>query len=193
MALAVFAIRFFGGETAVRQAEWWIGDAALASVFALPGLVGLGGRRDVFLAAGIASVAFGLTLVSIVTLPLVVPGVLFLIAFGREPERERGHPGRATAVLLVTGWGALALLLFTPFMLVCWTKTEYRDGRVVVERDREAERRARSGFFSQTSKPPSRDVVSDEGGCTEGAIPPSRSIAALVLVGAGALVSRKLV
>lgn len=195
LALGLFALRFFGTNAIVHGAEWWIGDVALASVFALPAFVGLratADRPELLLGAGILSLVLSVALlVSVVTLPLVVPGVLYLIAYGRT-GRLPGRKAIVIPVLLVAAAGALALLIFAPRTTVCWTETEYADGRVERVRDRPAERPSRDGTFSQSIGGPTPGVVSQGGGCTDGVFPPVRSIGVLGLIGTSTLTARRL-
>lgn len=184
-AVGLWAARFFGEKSPVHAAEWWIGDVALASVFALPALVGVlahRGRGGLWLTAEILTLVLSVTPISIATLVLVMPSVMYLVAYGGS-DKSRGRPAVFTPLTLVVALSAMALLVFTPNYIVCWRQTEYASGRKVLVRDRASERSSRDGSFTSHSGPPVAGVVSEESGCTDGAIPPSRSLAALGLVG----------
>jgi hypothetical protein len=194
-SICLWALRFFGAERPIHEAEWWIGDAALASVYALPaciGVVALRGRTYLLRTAGVVSLVLSISLVvSIAAFPLVVPGVLFLIAANRADPAST-HDTRALVIGVVTivaAAGALSALIASSGHVVCWRETQYADGRTVIARDATSERRSTSGSITMSGGPPRGDVVSEGGGCTDGAFPPSRSLLALGSVAAATLVT----
>lgn len=196
LALGLFALRVFGTNAIVHEAEWWIGDLALASIFALPAFVGLCAARrpGLLLSAGILCLVLSMALlVSIVTLPLVAPGVVYLVAYAGSGRLDSRRSAHVIPVVLVASVAALALLIFAPSTTVCWRETEYADGRVERVRDSTSERASSSGVVSQQHiGPPRAGVVSESGGCTDGVLPPTRSLGALGLVAGAALASRRI-
>ena len=194
-ATSLWAMRFFGTKHPVHEAEWWIGDAALASVFALPaviGLIALKRREELFVGAAVLSLVLSaVLLVSVATLPLVIPGVLFLVAarrVARKPERA-GRVAAVTLVVLGIAVGALVVLIFAPRTVVCWHETEYTDGTTLLARDYISERQSSDGSVTMTGGPPTEGVLSDGGGCTDGVFPPARSLVALGMVASVVLVA----
>jgi hypothetical protein len=187
-ALVLFALRFARTEAPVHDAEWWIGDVALASVFALPAIVAviaLKGREHLLpIAAALCFVLAFALLVTLVTLPLLIPATLFALAHRRIHAEvpRRSHALGATIVLVVCAIGALVGLILTPDTVVCWQETVYTDGTRTIVRDHEAESMSTSGSITTSAGPPTAGVESEGGGCTEGVFPPMRSILALGLV-----------
>ncbi len=186
-ALVLFGLRFAGTETPVHDAEWWIGDVALASVFALPAIVAviaLKGREHLLPIAAALCFVLALLLVTLVTLPLLIPATLFALAHRRIQAEvpRRSYALGATIVLVVCAIGALVGLILTPDTVVCWQETVYTDGTRTIVRDHEAESMSTSGSITTSGGPPTAGVASEGGGCTEGVFPPMRSIVALGLV-----------
>ncbi len=189
MALGLGIIRFIAEEGPVHSAEWWIGDLALAALVGAPALLGFmgsRGRETLLLPAGVLSVVLALTFLSGAGLPLIVPGVLYLIAFARRSDRRTSTAAALIPVALVVG--AFVALLIGSYLTVCWRETRLRDGRTEVTRDRAAERLSQDGSFSSGRL--GNEVVS--AGCTDGAIDPKRSLVALAAVTAGVLAGRRL-
>ncbi|MGH2760723.1 MAG: hypothetical protein ACRDKJ_14325, partial [Actinomycetota bacterium] len=169
MALALGVIRLFGEMAPVHAAEWWIGDLALAGLVAAPavlGLLGAFGREMLLLPAGVTSVALSLTFLSGAGLPLIVPAVLYLIAFARRVERRVSVVAVVLPIALEAA--AFAVLLIGSYQTVCWREVRGADGRTALTRDRAAERLSSEGSFR--SDRVGNDVVS--AGCTNGAIDP---------------------
>jgi hypothetical protein len=188
-ALGLGVIRLFGERSPVHAAEWWIADLALAGVVAFPAVLALMGTRRpaLLLAAAIAS--FPLAFISFAALPLLAPVVFYLIAY----RRLGGRGGSiAIAIALCASLASLGLIVFVPGQIVCWHETVYDNGRTTLTRDRASEEASSSSHFSGSGGPPRRGVVSEESGCTEGAIRPPVSMAALGLVSLGVLSSRRL-
>ena len=166
-------------------------------MFALPALVAVVAwrrrRPSLLLPAGIASLALSVALaISLVTIPLVVPGVLYLLAYGRSTAAERTAVGPAGAVPVAAAIVALGIIVFTPGLIVCWSETVYEDGRTVLVRDHASEKASGDGHFSQSSGPPRPGVVEESGGCTDGAVRPVASLGALGLVAAALIVGWRL-
>jgi hypothetical protein len=184
-AVALGVIRFVGEKSPVHEAEWWLGDLALAAVVAAPALLALQaamGRRVLFLPAGVISIVLSVTFLSGAGLPLLIPGILYLIAFarGRGPE---ALSAAAVALPIALTIAAFGLLLVGSYRIVCWQEVTYSDGRTELSRDRDAERASTPGRIVGSSGPPSADVKSESSGCTEGAIDPARSLLGLAAVG----------
>lgn len=187
MALGI--VRFVAEKDPVHSAEWWIGDVALAALVGAPamlGLIGARGRDTLLLPAGVLSIVLALTFLSGAGLPLIVPGVLYLIAFSRRAERRVS--GSAVLIPIVLVIAAFAALLVGSYRTVCWREIRHADGRTVVIRDRAAERLSGDGSFGSGRL--GNEVVS--AGCTDGAIDPKRSLVAFVAVTAAVLAGRRL-
>lgn len=189
MAAGLFVIRFFGETTPVHAAEWWIGDLALAAVVGAPavlGFLGARGREALLLPAAVLSIALSLTFLSGAGLPLIVPGVLYLISFVRRSERRTPAPAVLVPIVLVVG--AFAALLIGSYRVVCWKVTRSADGTAIVKRDRASERLSGDGSYQSARL--GNDVV--EAGCTDGAIDPTRSLIALAATSAAIAAGRRL-
>jgi hypothetical protein len=182
-------VRFVAEKDPVHSAEWWIGDLALAALVGAPamlGLIGALGHESLLLPAGVLSVVLALTFLSGAGLPLIVPGVLYLIAFARRVERRVSTPAVLVPIVLVIG--AFAALLFGSYRTVCWREIRQADGRTVVIRDRAAERLSGDGSFGSARL--GNEVVS--AGCTDGAIDPKRSLVAFAAVTGAVVAGRRL-
>ena len=186
-AMALFALvgRFVGAGVVTHAAEWWIADLALASVVAIPAVVGVMARRKPHLyqtAGFVCIVLFAASLVLVYTLPLIVPGLMFLTSKRRNDADGSIVPAFVLAAVAVASIGYLIL---APGQTVCWTQTEYADGRVVVARDHASEELSGDGSFEQRMSAPKPEEVSTESGCTDGAIAPSTSLVILAAVSTG--------
>lgn len=181
LAIALLVIRIFGAEPPIRRAEWGIGDVALAALVAAPALLArmaVRGRRALFMPAAVLSVALAGVFLSGAGVPLLIPAALYIVAFTRSSPRPKATIlGVVVPTLLVFASGVA--LFVGGNQIVCYRRQEFKDGRVEISRDHTAERASRSGHFTQRSGPPRADVVSEEGGCSEGAIKPVRSLMAL--------------
>jgi hypothetical protein len=125
LAVAVGILRTVNAEPVERAAEV-AGNVAFAVVFAAPALLALLGLRDrpsLLVAAGALDLVLAfVTLISLIGLVFVAPGVMFFVAAGQM--RAGGSPSRSIAPVLV------ALLLgtvafFTLFVRedpVCWAR-----------------------------------------------------------------------
>jgi hypothetical protein len=187
-ALGLGLVRFLGSPRPVHEAEWWIGDLALAGVFAIPALLVLAGkdRREVLVAAAIVSLPVAVLAMSGVTLPLLAPGVAYFIAaVHATPSRDAYRSMVLLFLACGVAAGAFAFLLFGSRTVVCWHETRYANDRLTVVRDRAAEADAEDGSMSGTSGPPSRGVVSRSSSCNTGAFSPIAS--ALALASSGVL------
>jgi hypothetical protein len=192
-ALALFALvgRFIGAGVVVHAAEWWIADLALASVVAIPAVVGFMARRrpHLYQTAGFVCIAlFAAGMVLVYTLPLIVPALMFLTSSrGDGPERSVVPAFLLAAVAIAS----IGYLIFAPGQTVCWTETGYADGRVVVARDHASEELSGGGSFGQRMSAPKPGEVSSESGCTDGAIAPSTSLLILAAVSTGLVATRR--
>ena len=115
IALAVIAIRWTHGSVGARRAEGVLPTLAFGAVVAAPGVVALVGvrrRRPLLFAA--AAVGSGpVAIISIATFPLVVPALLWTVAFATSGSQLSA---RVPAAVVVVGFAlllavALALLL----------------------------------------------------------------------------------
>jgi hypothetical protein len=122
--IGVAVLRAINAEPVARSAEI-AGDVAFAVVFLGPGLLallGVRGRRSLFLAAGFLSLVLAfLGLLSFVGLVFVPQAVLFLVAAGRGGSVGVGPVRSVAAVLVAAVLGTLAFFaLFQRDDPVCW-------------------------------------------------------------------------
>ena len=93
LGAAIAVIRFVGGSPAERGLEGALGACALGAVIAAPGALALLARIDrpgLLIPAGV--LLLPLSGVSIVTLPLLIPAVMLLVAYGRRRPPEAVQP-----------------------------------------------------------------------------------------------------
>jgi hypothetical protein len=115
LAAAVGAIRTLNTEPGQGRAEGPWASLALAMLVAGPGLVALIGlatqRRALAGAGGLA--CYPVAILSIVTLPLAIVGLLLLIGFSRRPPRAWARTLVALVTFLLGAIAAIPLLLPT--------------------------------------------------------------------------------
>lgn len=124
VGLMAAAIRAAGMTTGQWRAEGPVSGVAFAVVFAAPGVmaaIGLLAQRPVMVGGG-ALACFPLAIVSIVVVPIWIPGVLLLIAYGRLTPVEPATRCRLvtpltmlTSAALIVGAGALAVFGWKPY------------------------------------------------------------------------------
>ncbi|MBI2237715.1 MAG: hypothetical protein HYU54_04210 [Actinobacteria bacterium] len=183
LAAAFGTLRFLNADPPEREAEW-LGDLALAASFATPGLLALLGLRErpsLLLAGGALGVFLSGVSLSFVSLPLLVPSVLYLVAYRRAPGRGIGAASTAAVLLLALGLGAAGLFaLFLREDPLCWAVTRTAEGRSYTTLP--ANRfRTDSGFSVSSSQLPAGTI---ESGCTSDTISTVEALAGLALVGA---------
>jgi len=182
---ALGVVRFASTERPVHQAEWWIADLALGATLAAPGITALAsrGRRAWLIAAGATSIV--VASVSFAALPLVVPGVVYLIAGASGEASPHLGPAVGAIVVGVAIVLAYAVVLVAPHRIVCWQTVVRANGSSVTFRDRAAESASSDGHISQGVEA-SSGTSSTSGGCTDGASSPAASVGSLALI-SGAL------
>jgi hypothetical protein len=185
-AVTLGVVRFVNTNPVIHGAEWWIADLALVALLAAPAIAVLRARsRYTLLAAGLVTLVVSLPLlISLAGFPLVLLAVTYLVA-AVKADRDAPRLGRLAVTVLMLGVPPILLWMILATSTVCWSKTDYRDGRTVYERDRSAEAASSDGTFSSSSGPPKVDEVSQESGCDTGAIPPVRSGIAIAFVTVG--------
>ncbi|HEX2274645.1 MAG TPA: hypothetical protein VHG90_12300 [Acidimicrobiales bacterium] len=101
-------LRFAGSDPPLRGLEAAAGALALGAVMAVPGvlaLLSLADRPALLLPAGVLLVPLSFVSFAGVTLPLLVPAVMLLVAYGRRSVGCRrayaGQAGVCTVVVLV--------------------------------------------------------------------------------------------
>lgn len=95
---------------------------------ALLALMALNGRRSLLVPASVLSILLSVTSVAGATLPLIVPGVIYLVAFKRSLlSRFRAASTAAVSVLFIA---AVGWLLVGPATPACWVTTVRDDGSV---------------------------------------------------------------
>lgn len=194
VSVAASLLRLANTDAApISSAEWApLGDVALGGLLLLPTLLavqGLRGRPALLLAGGILALLMALPF-SVVGLVLALPGVLFLVEYGRTSGAPSGSLRGAAAVFVPVLLGVVALgVLFVGEQPVCYRTQRLADGRVESSRDRGAEADVDSG--SGSFGPPREGVVSQEAGCSGDVIVPWESFAILGLCGTAALAGRR--
>jgi hypothetical protein len=112
---ALGAVRFVGGSPAERGIEGALGGCALGAVIAAPGALALLARfrrPALLLPAGVLLVALSGISMAGATLPLVLPAVVFLIAYARRrPDPVARPPG-----LVAVSSAVVILLVFAAFL-----------------------------------------------------------------------------
>jgi hypothetical protein len=124
LAVGVAILRTVNAEPVERAAEV-AGNVAFAIVFAVPALLGLLGlreRRSLLVAAGVIDLVFGaVTMITLIGLVFVAPGVMFLIAGGRVRAAGTRPVASIAAVILAVVLGAGAFFaLFARDDPICW-------------------------------------------------------------------------
>jgi hypothetical protein len=101
IAVGIGVLRATNGSTGENHAEGWLPTIAIAATLAAPGvlaLIGVATQRPVLYgAAGVACMP--LVIVSVAAFPIVVPGVLLIVAFARAQTLQPA-PAWLTGVLL---------------------------------------------------------------------------------------------
>ena len=191
IAAGLGVLRFALSEPPERSVEW-LGDLALAAVYAVPAvlaLVGLRGRPSLLAAGGVLGIALAFTAFSGVALVLVVPSALYLVGYGKAPgtgAKFRIPPLLVLLLTLALGVGAL-FVLFAHNDPICWAVRNTAAGKVYVELPA-SEFQTQSGFaVSSNQLPPG----TNESGCSSDTIRFPEALAsfglALAAVVAGAL------
>ncbi len=99
LGAAIGVIRFVGGSPPERGMDGALGACALGAVIAAPGALALLARFDrpaLLIPAGVLLMPLGG--VSIVTLPLLLPGVMLLVAYTRRRPDPADHPPLVVAL-----------------------------------------------------------------------------------------------
>ena len=101
---ALGLLRFAGGGPFERGLEAAAGALALGAVLAVPGvlaLLSLADRPALLLPAGILLVPLSFVSFAGVTLPLLIPAVMLLVAYGRRSSGHGAYPGQAALCVVV--------------------------------------------------------------------------------------------
>jgi hypothetical protein len=182
LAFAVGILRTVNAQPVERAAEV-AGNVAFAVVFAAPALLALLGLRDrpsLLVAAGALDLALAfMTLISLIGLLFVAPGVMFFLAAG-QMRGARGRPSRSIATVLVAvllGAGAF-FVLFAREDPVCWARNPGTGESFRLDPDRFV----RDGSISMDSRdlPPG----ATESGCSSDSISTAGAIAGIAVVAA---------
>lgn len=192
LATALATGRLINGwdNPVVADAELWVlDDAALWLVLATPSLLALLGRArpSLLLPAGVLSLLFGLSPL-ILTLPLLLPGAIYLVAFARSGVRMERRTLIGVVGAIVLGIFPMTWLLLGPEQTVCWSRTT-EDNATVYTEERQL------GSSGSGSLGPLGPGEATSAGCDGGVVGPwvsgpmlASSAAAL---GAGALAARE--
>ncbi|MDQ3645678.1 MAG: hypothetical protein M3345_01940 [Actinomycetota bacterium] len=194
LALAVGSIRFFGDDASFLM-EDRVGALATMVVLAAPSLlalVGARGRSTLLLAAGLMYIPLSFISFALVTLPLLISGVLFLMAY--EPGPKPVAPRVAiVGVVVLAVMGALVALWFGPDDPRCWTEVTRKDGSTIVKLVRADCCVSASGTSVSPPAPNAgRGVISSGGGCTTDVITVGESAASTGLIAVALLVGAAL-
>jgi hypothetical protein len=182
LALGVGILRIANAEPVERATEI-AGNVAFAGVFAAPALLALLGLRDrpsLLVAAGALDLALALvTLISLIGLVFVAPGVMFFVAAGQMPG-ARGSTWRSIAPVLLAvllGTGAF-FALFAREDPVCWARNPTTGESFRLNPDRFVY----GGSISMDSRdlPPG----ATESGCSSDSISTVEAIAGIAVVAA---------
>jgi len=175
LAVAMATLRSVNAEPIEQSAEV-PGNVAFAVVFAVPALLallGLRGRPALLVAAGVLDLGLAfVTLMSLVGLVFVVPGVLFFVAAG---QMQGGWPARSIAAALVAvilGTAAF-VALFARDDPICWATNSMTGETVRLDADRFV-----NGASISIDAPPG----TNEAGCSSDSISTSEAVAAIALV-----------
>jgi hypothetical protein len=95
LGAAIAVIRFVGGSPAERGLEGALGACALGAVIAAPGALALLARIDrpaLLIPAGVLLLPLSGVSMAGATLPLLIPAVMLLVAYGRRRPPEAVQP-----------------------------------------------------------------------------------------------------
>lgn len=181
LAASLGVVRFVNGEPAVRTADWF-GTLAFAVLIAAPAvlaLLGLRGRPALILAGGALGIFLAaIGAVSLFSLALIVPSVVFLVGSTQLDGGWSGAPRTVAAVLLslMLGWGAL-MVLFVQDNPICWAQVSRDGGSTYVRLP--AERFVRGNSITMSSDDLPRGTT--ESGCAGDSIAPLEAVSSLAL------------
>jgi hypothetical protein len=180
LAVVVGVLRTVNAEPVERSAEV-AGNIAFSVVFAAPAMIALLGLRDrspLLVAAGALDLGLALlTLISLIGIIFVVPGVMFFVAAGQMRGAGGSRLRSLAAVLLAVLLGGVAFFaLFAREDPVCWARnaTTGESYRLNPER-----------FVHGTSiSMDSRDLPAGatESGCSSDSISGGEAIVAIAMV-----------
>lgn len=101
--LALAGLRFAGASPPEQGLEGALGSLALGGLIAAPGIMAILGRRDrpaLLLPAGVVLIPLSFLSFAGATLPLLIPAVLFVAAYGRRSARTPSPRGTVTGTAL---------------------------------------------------------------------------------------------
>lgn len=108
-------LRLFGEAPELRGLEAASGALALGTVMAVPGvlaLLSLAERPALLLPAGVLLIPLSFVSFAGATLPLLIPAVMLLVAYGRRSSGPGAYPGQAAVcVVVVVGLVVAAFLV----------------------------------------------------------------------------------
>lgn len=115
--LALAVLRYVGGIPPEQGAEGALGSVALGAIVAVPGLLAILAVRDrpvLLITAAITLVPLSFLSLAGVTLPLLIPAVILLIAYGRRSSHQpppKGTAAGTVAAVLVLLAAAVSVLV----------------------------------------------------------------------------------
>jgi hypothetical protein len=180
LAVAVGILRTVNAEPVERTAEV-AGNIAFSVLFAAPAMIallGLRGRSSLLVAAGALELALAfLTLISLIGLIFVVPGVMFFVAAGQMGRAGGSQLRSLAAIPLAVLLGGVAFFaLFAREDPVCWARNPTTGESFRLNPDR---------FVNGTSiSMDSRDLPPGvtEAGCSSDSISADEAIVAIAVV-----------
>jgi hypothetical protein len=193
LAAGVGILRTVNAEPVERTAEV-AGNVAFALVFAVPALLailGLRGRPSLLVAAGVLDLVLAVvTMITLIGLVFVAPGVMFLVTSGRIADGGARPVRSIAAVVLAIVLGTAAFFaLFVHEDPVCWATNAATGESIRLDADR---------FVHGSSiSMDSRDLPpgTTESGCTSDSISNGEALLATavvaVMLGAAWVVSRE--
>jgi hypothetical protein len=186
IALGVGSLPLFDGDPPSLDADWLRGLGLLGILLIPPALATVGLRRPgALLPAGIAAIPMCLMSFSFILFPLLIPGTLYLVAYGRAKVTYKPRfPAPAVAVLTIVLIGGAFFSLFLHDDPYCYEIVQRKDG-TTFERSTSSsvgqgvdQGTASIGYFSSGSG--GRQVI--ESGCSSDSVTGIEAGTSLALV-----------
>ncbi len=179
-------LRFHNTGAPQRSAEWF-GDLVFGVVYAAPGVLALIGNRrrpSLLTAAGLALIPLSLSSLAGVTLPLLVPAVVFFVGYSHAHEAGAGKPRNRTLAIVIGSAAVIAAFvsLLAQSRTFCWSEATDADGRTTYASE-PCTSALSGGRFAES------DRISSSGGMTDGLLTTRGALSALSVLAVGGGVS----
>lgn len=187
MAAGLGALVLFDRDGLRLERHLWV-RLPVVAIVAMPAILAILGLRrpPALLAAGVLSVPTAFLSFAGVTLPLLIPGAFYLVAYGRAPSVRGRVPTTLLAVFAVAiSVGAFATSI-SERMEICTKSITYSDGRTVERVTSRNGQTVEDGQSAMRIGDRGPDVVAEERGCSSQPTPRASGLA-LGLLAAGAL------